>query len=222
MQDPNAGTINPAQINLMQAQLTAQQQLKGGANWFVWIAGLSVLNSLILLVGGSWNFVIGLGMTQIVDGVAQAIATSLAPDLASVVKIIGFVINIIIASVFVLFSFLAKKGYGWSFIVGMMLYALDGCIFVLVQSWLSVGFHLFALVGLYGGYKALKKLNALGQPGLIPVGDGTSANVQAQLAAPIQRSPRYWRNLALFAGILLLPLVVLMVGLVVGLWFYSP
>jgi hypothetical protein len=216
MQDPNAGMVEPAQINLLQAQLTAQQQLKGGASWFLWIAGLSLLNSLILLFGGTWNFVIGLGMTQIVDGFFEAVATSLAPEIGGVIRIIGFVVDISIAGLFVLFGVLAKKGYGWSFIVGMVLYALDGCIFVLVQSWLGVGFHLFALVGLYGGYKALKKSTILGQPGAIPTGDVASLYTQPQIITQ-QRSPRYWRNLALLAGILLLPVVVFTVVLLLYL-----
>lgn len=36
------------------------QQAKSGANWFFWIAGMSIFNSLIQLLGGSLNFVIGL------------------------------------------------------------------------------------------------------------------------------------------------------------------
>ena len=43
----------------------------------------------------------------------------------------------------------------------MVLYAIDGLIFLLVQDWLSIGFHLFALWGLYGGMKTINKLNEL-------------------------------------------------------------
>ena len=38
-----------------------------GANWFFWIAGLSLVNSLIILFSGEWSFIVGLGATQI-DG----------------------------------------------------------------------------------------------------------------------------------------------------------
>ena len=43
----------------------------------------------------------------------------------------------------------------------MVLYALDGLIFLWVQDYLSIGFHLFALYGLYRGVKALGQLAVL-------------------------------------------------------------
>jgi len=52
---------------LIEEKLRVEQQLKGGASWFVWIAALSVINSVILLSGGTWSFIFGLGITQIVD-----------------------------------------------------------------------------------------------------------------------------------------------------------
>src|SRR6266536_3387123 len=89
----------------------------------------------------------------------------LSADMSStaslVIKAIAFVLDLGVAGLFVLFGWLAKKRYAWGFIVGMILYALDGLIFVLVGSWLSVGFHAFALVGLYGGLKAIYTLRRL-------------------------------------------------------------
>lgn len=120
MQNPAPNTVDLTQAAALQAQLAARQQLKSGVNWFFLIAALSVVNSVILLTGGSWNFVIGLGLTQIVDAVAQISAKSLGPDTGLIVKIVGLAIDIAIASVFALFGFLAKKGYpgaswsGWS------------------------------------------------------------------------------------------------------------
>ena len=35
-------------------------QLKSGANWFYWIAGLSLINSAIFVFGGNVNFIAGL------------------------------------------------------------------------------------------------------------------------------------------------------------------
>jgi hypothetical protein len=46
------------------------QRHKSGANWFYWIAGLSLATSLIALGGGSWGFLISLGTTQVIDGLA--------------------------------------------------------------------------------------------------------------------------------------------------------
>ncbi len=44
--------------------------VKSGANWFVWIAILSIINSVIVTMNGNLNFIIGLGITQIVDALS--------------------------------------------------------------------------------------------------------------------------------------------------------
>ncbi|MFQ5608913.1 MAG: hypothetical protein ACE5F8_01425 [Woeseiaceae bacterium] len=46
----------------------------------------------------------------------------------------------------------------WAYILGMIVYALDGLIFVLVQDWVSVGFHAFVLFMLWGGYGVTKEV----------------------------------------------------------------
>jgi len=138
-------------------------QLKGGASWFYWIAGLSLINSLILLAGSDWNFLIGLGLTQVFDAIAKILSAEMNSTAGLIIKAIAFLLDLGVAGLFVLFGWLAKKRYAWAFIVGMILYALDGLIFVLVGSWLSVGFHAFALFGLYGGLKAIYMLRRLPQ-----------------------------------------------------------
>lgn len=129
-----------------------------GANWFFWIAGLSLVNSLIILFNGEWSFVVGLGATQIVDGIASVVAEETEPSAVMIVRTVALVLDIGIACVFVLFGWLARKRMGWAFILGMLLYFIDGLIFLLVQDWLSIGFHAFALFCIFGGYASMKKL----------------------------------------------------------------
>ena len=45
------------------ADAAAVAQLKSGASWFYWIAGLSLINSIAAVSGGSWRFILGLGIT---------------------------------------------------------------------------------------------------------------------------------------------------------------
>ncbi len=40
------------------------QSYKSAANWFYWLAGLSLITSLITLAGGGWGFIFSLGITQ--------------------------------------------------------------------------------------------------------------------------------------------------------------
>lgn len=100
----------------------------------------------------------------------------------------------------------------------MVVYALDGCIFLLIQSWLSVGFHVFALAGLYGGYKALTKLKQAEQAGALQPVVEVPQYAPALAPAPARRNPHYWRNLGLLAGILLIPII----GLTIVLLIYLP
>lgn len=135
-----------------------QGQMKSGANWFYWIAGLSLVNMLAILIGVNWNFVIGLAVTQIIDAVAAAIATDAGAKIGLVVRVAAVFLDVLIAGVFVLFGAFANKKYEWAFITGMVLYVLDGVLFLFMQDYLGIVFHLLALYGIFMGYKALRQL----------------------------------------------------------------
>jgi len=135
---------------LIENKLKFENQLKSGAGWFFWIAGLSLVNSIVLLAGSEWSFIIGLGITQFID----AIGLEIAKEIGSLGNIFAFILDIIIAGVFIVFGIFARKKHNWSFIIGMILYALDGFLFLLVQDFLSIGFHVFALFCIYKGFQA--------------------------------------------------------------------
>lgn len=126
-------------------------RFRNGANWFFWIACLTVINSVLTLSGNDWQFIIGLGVTQVIDGIAIAIAK----DAGMVITLVACGLDIVIVGFVVGIGVLARKGIGWAFILGMILYAIDGLIFVLVQDWLGVGLHVFVLFCIWAGLKAL-------------------------------------------------------------------
>lgn len=136
---------------------------KNGANWFYWIAGLSVVNSAISLFQGGLGFIFGLGVTQVVDAIAVAILEEQG-DGAGLVRIIALGTSVFVAGFFVLFGWLAKQGMGWAFLIGMFLYLLDGLLFLWAQDWLSLAFHGFALYAMFRGYTALRQLKAIVPP----------------------------------------------------------
>lgn len=146
----------------MQEAVALHNKHKSGSNWFFFIAGLSVVNSIIMMTGGELNFIVGLGVTQVLDGIARAIAAE-SPDIGPIVKAIVFTINLFVAAVFVTFGIFARKMKKWSFVTGMILYGLDGLIFLLVQDILSIGFHGFALYCMYNGMKASRQLQAMAE-----------------------------------------------------------
>jgi hypothetical protein len=145
------------------AQLEAK--LRSGANWFYWIAGLSVINSLISLAEGDRQFIVGLGITQVVVGIAVAIAQQ-SPDAALIMKIIAGVFTLVAAGVFAGIGLGSGKRLSWLFVTGMALYGLDALLYLAMAAfgepagWLPFGFHIFVLTRLFSGFQACRALNA--------------------------------------------------------------
>jgi hypothetical protein len=142
----------PAQPVVRKSPATAAQ-LKSGASWFYWVAGLSLINSIAAISGGDWRFFIGLGITQLFDAFGNQVASG--------GKMIALALDLLVAGVFILFGVLANKGHTWAFLVGMILFALDGLIFLLVQDWIGVGFHALVLYWLFRGFSACRQLRTV-------------------------------------------------------------
>jgi len=131
------------------ARKTLEGQRRSGGQWFYWVAGLSFINAAVALIGQEWRFILGLGVTQLVQELAQESGGA------------GIKAGLVGLAVIGLFAFLGQRaiqGYRWAFLVGMALYALDGAIFLLVQDWVGVGFHAFALIMIARGYSAARRL----------------------------------------------------------------
>jgi hypothetical protein len=157
-----------------------EAQCKSGAHWFYWIAVLSLITSLIALSGSQWGFIVSLGITQIVD----ALANQAAENAGTAAKVIAFVFDLMAVGAFALVGYFASKKHAWVFVAGMVFYALDGLIFLLAQDWLAIAFHAFALYGMFSGYRACRKLLELQQESA----DASVANASVA-AAPVASSP---------------------------------
>jgi hypothetical protein len=151
---------SPGEQSVLVRREQLAAKMRGGANWFFWIAGLSVANTAILLMEGDRHFVVGLGITQLVNAIALEIAKQ-APETATAGKVVALVVTLLASAVVTAFAFGARRGMAWLFILGMILYFFDGLLFILFGDWLSLGFHLFALWGIFGGLRAARELNAL-------------------------------------------------------------
>ncbi len=133
------------------------KRTKSGANWFYWIAGLSLVNSIIFLFGGNVSFIAGLGITQLLDAVVDQIS---AGEGFTAVKVITFVVDAILAGILVLCGLWANKLEIWAFVVGMVLYILDTILLLLLGAYLPVAFHAFALFMIFRGFSAARQLKA--------------------------------------------------------------
>jgi hypothetical protein len=158
---PQSAEDGPDQAQRIAAAITALDAAgRRGANWYFWVAGLSLVNSLILLSGGDTFFVIGLGVTLLADVIASQVAQQ-SPDIATTVKVIAFGFDLLVALFVAGFGWLSRKRILAVFGIGMFLYLLDGLLFVLFQDWMSAGFHAFALFCMWKGLSAYRQLGAL-------------------------------------------------------------
>jgi GYF domain 2 len=146
-------TIGPTATGEVKPEAAASiGQMKSGASWFYWVAVLSLVNTVTAFAGKPIRFIIGLGITQIIDEFSGSLSTN--------GKGVALILDLLAAGVLVLFGVFANKGHSWAFLVGMILLALDGVIFLLVQDWLGVGFHAFILFCLFRGFMACRTLKA--------------------------------------------------------------
>ncbi len=111
----------------------AHPEIAGGARWFWWIAGLSLVNTILIHSGSNTSFVIGLGFTLLADSLLQAI------------KPVAFAIDLVALGFFFAMGRFALRGHLWAFVTGIVFYLLDALIYLYFQDWMPVAFHGLAL-----------------------------------------------------------------------------
>jgi hypothetical protein len=117
-----------------------------GADWFFWIAILSVINSFIVYYYQTPNTPIALGVTQWVDGSASGFNSSMTAG--------GLVTNILIALVVAAFGLMARRGSDIAFVVGIFLYVIDSFLIIGMKDLFGFLVHLVALFFLAKGLLA--------------------------------------------------------------------
>lgn len=136
-----------------------RKNMQSGARWFYWIAGLSLINAIAAAANSNWSFLAGLGVTQFISGFASGLSADLGES--NVVMVIAFILNLLVAGFFVGLGVFAYKGHTWAFIVGLVIYALDALIFLVVGLWFPLAFHAFVIYCLYRGLAANRKVKQL-------------------------------------------------------------
>ena len=131
----------------------AEAQLRSGASWFYWIAGLSLINSVAAFAGQPWHLAVGLGITSFID-------ENVTVTLGSSGKIVAFILDLLAAGMFILFGVFAYKGHLWAFVVGMVLFALDGLTFFSQLGLIGAAVHVIVLFFLFRGFNACRTLKA--------------------------------------------------------------
>lgn len=149
-----------AQLASLARILELQARGHKGANWFFWVAGLSIVNSISVHGGMTGYFVVGLGVTLVVDSIAKAIGEQ-HPEFDIGLKAFGIGFAVVAALVVTFFGWFARKGVLIIFAIGMILYLFDGLLFLILQDLMSVAFHGFALFWMWSGFSAFRQIRAI-------------------------------------------------------------
>jgi hypothetical protein len=136
-------------------------RIRRGAGWFLTIAVLSGVNSILQIFDAKIRFIFGLGITQVVDAMARGMGQS------------GTLVILVVDGLFIVMLILcsrwAKTGSQGAFLGGMIAYALDGVLLLLFSMWLDAAVHAYALWMIWQGYSASRELAQMQQaahPGL--------------------------------------------------------
>lgn len=143
---PDSPFVQPQQLTAEDKKVAVETTpgVANGAKWFWWIAGLSLVNTVLIHSGSDTSFVVGLGFTLMADALFQS------------VKAIAFAIDAVALGFFFLMGYLSLRGHFWAFIVGAVVYAGDALIYLYFQDFMSVAFHGLALFYIVKGALGLR------------------------------------------------------------------
>jgi len=129
------------------ARVALVRRVEKGGRWFFWIAGLSLINFALYAIGSDLGFALGMAIDWFFDGVLQGLAPS-----------VTWLAHVVTIALFVFLGMRATAGATWAFVVGGILYAIDGLVFLLLADWIAIAIHAFALFGIVSALRALRKL----------------------------------------------------------------
>src|SRR5207249_553048 len=87
-----------------EARKALESQRRNGAQWFYWVAALSLINCVVALTGAQWRFILGLGVTQVVQELSHRSGPS--------ADVTAGLVSLAVIGLFAFFGYQATKGRG--------------------------------------------------------------------------------------------------------------
>ena len=141
-------------------QLEEKRIISSGSSWFLAIGILSAISIIAVITKQNFYFFLGLGINSVIIGIMHGIYQSLGIN----IMIIGYILTFLISGLFALIWKKSKDGDRKMYLTGLIIYSIDTVIFLFAKEWVALGFHVFALIGIYMGYKKLlERIKAVGK-----------------------------------------------------------
>ncbi len=138
---------------LEQQMAVVRSRVRSGANWFIIIGALSVINTIISMSGGGMRFIFGLGITGVADAIGH--------QGGGASQGVTLLLSVFFAAFIAMFGLFARKEQKWAFFVGLGLYVCDALLLLPLQAYLDAAFHAWALFRIFQGLQALNALEQL-------------------------------------------------------------
>ncbi|MEP7156441.1 MAG: hypothetical protein ABI905_11755 [Betaproteobacteria bacterium] len=130
-------------------------QIGSSANWFYWVAALSLVNTVVAILGSKWSFIIGLGLPQLL--ISEATRMRLAADPPALLIATLWGVSFAMTAFFAACGWFAGRPSIVAFIAGAALFALDSIIFLIAGDWIGVAFHAVVLYMFWKGITATRE-----------------------------------------------------------------
>jgi hypothetical protein len=140
---------NAANLTDIHSDSAKVAEMRMGANWFFWIAILSVISSLLVWYYDFANHLVNLGINEYFAHKGDT-GTNSGPMFALAMS---FVFGAILA----MFGYFARKGNDVIFILGAFLYFVDAIVLLGYREFFAFSFHIFALYFIFKGLLASRR-----------------------------------------------------------------
>ena len=128
----------------MPATKSNDPSVLSSARWFWWIAGLSLVNTILFHSDTKMSFVVGLGLTTLANAVF--------------VKEIAIAISALTIGFYAFVGFQAQRERLWAFYLGLTVYVFDALLFVKFEDWMPVAFHALVIFYIVRGMLKVRQL----------------------------------------------------------------
>lgn len=125
--------------------------IQNGASWLFLIGILSLLNLITFIFQFDFQFIFGLTINYLIIELSSELPTLIHLDTIY----ISITIGVLIAILFIGLGRKSKQENSNAYFIGLLLYSADTIITLLIKNWLSLAFHIFALIIIIAGYATL-------------------------------------------------------------------
>ena len=132
------------------------EDVRKAAHWFYWKAALTVINSILIMAGVYWQFFLGLTIPQFLHGILIGVSQLEPSANVSPFQGVIFVISLIGSGLTVFFGYKAGQAKKWAIILGIIIFAFDGLLYLLTVSIFGILIHAYAIYSLSKGYSGCR------------------------------------------------------------------